>query len=175
MMEILDLMKQRFSVRSYDSRKVEKEKLEEILKAAQAAPTAVNNQPVRLLVIESEEALTKLKECTNSHYNAPLAILCCYDSDSCWVRPYDQKKSGEVDASIVCTHMMLKAWDLGIGSVWVMHFDPERIKEEFHIPENLVPVSLLVMGYASKDCVPNPRHAQRKDLSETVFYNTFEK
>ncbi len=172
-MELLELMKERFSVRSFKTDKVEKEKLEKILLAAKAAPTAVNNQPVRLLVIESEEALGKLKECTASHYNSPLAILCLYDQNSCWVRSFDAKKSGEVDASIVCTHMMLEAWELGVGSVWVMHFDPVKIREVFAIPENLVPVSLLVMGYPSEDCQPNPRHSQRKELTETVFYNKF--
>ena len=60
-MDLLELLKKRYSVRKFDGRTVEKEKLDLILQAGRVAPTAVNFQPQRVLVIESEEALEKLK------------------------------------------------------------------------------------------------------------------
>ena len=61
-MEFLDVAKERYSVRNYSSKKVEKEKLERILEAAHVAPTAANLQPVRLLVIQEEAGFAKLKK-----------------------------------------------------------------------------------------------------------------
>ncbi len=78
-MNFIDLAKERYSVRNFDTKKIEQEKLDLILKAGQLAPTAVNYQPQRILVIESTEALEKLKTCTIYHFNAPMALLICAD------------------------------------------------------------------------------------------------
>lgn len=88
-------------------------------------------------------------------------------------RPYDGAQCGIVDASIVTTHMMLQAWELGVGSTWVMHFNPFKMSEAFAIPENIEPVALLVMGYPAPDAVPNERHTAYRPTEETVFYNKF--
>ena len=81
-MDLLELLKKRYSVRKFDGRKVEKEKLDLILEAGRVAPTAVNFQPQRVLVIESEEALEKLKNCTPYHFSAPLALLICLNKNA---------------------------------------------------------------------------------------------
>ena len=169
-MDFLELAENRFSVRSFSNKKVEKEVIEKILRAGQVAPTACNRQPQRIFVIESDEALEKLKKCTTSHYNAPLAFLFCYDKNECWERSYDGKPSGDIDASIVCTHMMLEASNLGVGSTWVMHYIPEAVKEEFELPDNLESTAILVMGYPADDAVPNPRHSENKSLDELVKF-----
>ena len=59
-----------------------------------------------------------------------------------WVRNFDGKDSGDVDASIVATQMMLQAADLGIGTCWIGHFDPLRIKALLNIPDHIVPVAM---------------------------------
>ena len=170
-MDFLKLATDRYSVRKFADKPVEKEAVDKILAAAHVAPTGCNYQPHKILVINSEEALAKLKECTRCHFDAPCAMLVCYNSDECWTRPYDGSQSGVVDASIVTTHMMLQAWELGIGSTWVMHFNPFKMREEFAVPENFVPVALLVMGYPSPDALPNERHTIYRPIEETVFYN----
>ena len=88
-------------------------------------------------------------------------------------RPYDGAQCGVVDASIVTTHMMLRAWELGVGSTWVMHFNPFKMREAFEIPEDVEPVALLVMGYPAPDAVPNERHTAYRPMEETVYYNKF--
>jgi nitroreductase len=172
-MEFLKLAEERFSVRSFSDKPIEKEKLDAILRAGQVAPTACNLQPQKILVIQSEEALALYRKCTVCHFNAPLAILTCYDKNLCWKREYDGKSSGDIDAAIVTTHMMLEAANLGIGSTWVMHFIPEAIRNEFQLPENYEPVSLLAMGYPAEDAKPYPGHSSIKPLDETVSYNEF--
>lgn len=172
-MDFLKLASERYSVRKFENRPLEKEVIEKILEAARIAPTGCNFQPQRILVINREDTLAKLRECTRCHFDAPCAMLVCYNKDECWTRPYDGSVSGTVDASIVTTHMMLEAWELGVGSTWVMHFNPFRMREEFAIPENMEPVALLVMGYPSPDAVPNERHTVYRPDEETVFYNEF--
>ena len=169
-MEFMELAAARYSVRKFDARPVEPEKLEKILKAGQIAPTAKNQQPQKVFVIRSPEALEKLGECTRCVYGAGTVLLICNDENESWKRPFDGKDSGDVDTSIVLTHMMLEAWELGVGSVWVMFFDADKLRNAFALPENLTPVSLLPIGYAAPDAAPSPRHAESKPLSELVSY-----
>jgi nitroreductase len=173
-MDFLQLVKDRYSVRKFSDQKVEQEKLDVILEAGRVAPTAVNYQPQRILVIESEENLAKLKSCTIYHFHAPMALLVCYDSTVSWKRSYDQADMGMVDASIVATQMMLQAAELGLGTTWVGHFDPEAIRTAFEIPDFLIPAALLPLGYPREDCVPHPLHGNRYDPEHTIFFDSFE-
>lgn len=172
-MDFYTLAKNRYSVRSFENTPIPQEKIDKILKIAHIAPTGCNYQPQRILVLNKEESLEKLKACTKCHFDAPLAMLVCYNKEESWVRPYDGELSAAVDASIVTTHMMLGAWEEGIGSCWVMHFDPQKMRDTFHIPEHIIPSALLVMGYPKKDSVPNPRHEQVRPMEETVIYDSF--
>lgn len=171
-MDFFKLAESRFSLRQFTSQKVEKEKLDRILAVGRLAPTACNNQPQRILVLENEQALAKLKRCTPCHFDAPLALLVCYDNRESWKRSYDGKEFGDIDASIVGTHLMMEAAELGVGSTWVGYFDPSAMRREFSLPENIIPVALLPMGYPAKGAGPNEqRHFSRKPLEETIFYN----
>ncbi len=164
------LIAERYSVRKFKNEKVKKEDIEAILQAGHLAPTGCNNQPQRIFVLESDEAIEKLKACTKCHFDAPLAMLICYNKGEVWRRKYDGKSCGVCDASIVTTHLMLKAYDIGIGSTWVMHFDPQAIVKAFDIPENIVPVALLSMGYPADDAEPIAMHSEFRPIEETVIY-----
>jgi nitroreductase len=172
-MDFLQLATERYSVRKFSRQSVEKEKIDLILGAVQVSPTACNNQPQRILVIESKSALDSLKDCTAYHFDAPLAFLICYDQTVAWCRKYDNKNGGEVDASIVTTHMMLQAAALGLGTTWVGYFDPEKIRKAYGIPENCVPVAILPTGYPADDASPYPAHNKRYPLEQTVYYDHF--
>ena len=172
-MDFLKLAADRYSVRKFTNTHLEQEVIDKILKAGHLAPTGCNYQPQRILVINNDEALAKLKDCTRCHFDAPCAMLICYNKDECWTRPYDGAQCGIVDASIVTTHMMLEATELGIGSTWVMHFDPVAMREEFSIPENIEPVALLVMGYPAPDAAPMDLHSTFRPLEEVVCYDSF--
>ena len=163
----------RFSCRSFEQRPIEKGDLDKILEAGRIAPTAGNFQPQRIIVINTPEGMKKLAQCTHYTYGAPAALVACYDSNTVWVRNYDGKNSGDVDVSIVTTQMMLQAAELGIGTCWIGHFDPVRIRELFQIPESIVPVAILDIGYPGEKGKPHPVHWKRKELDETVVYETF--
>ena len=85
-----------------------------------------------------------MQKCKYSHFDETLAFIVCYDQTQCWKREFDKKLSGEIDAAITTTYMMLEITNQSLGSTWVMHFIPEAIIEEFEILDYLVPVSILV-------------------------------
>ncbi|MBR2718243.1 MAG: nitroreductase family protein [Clostridia bacterium] len=166
----LALAEQRYSVRKFATKQVEQVTLERILRAGQVAPTACNKQPQMTYVLRSTQAMEKLRRCTTSHFDAPMALLVCYDMLRSWKRSYDEQDSGWVDASIVATHMMLEAYEQGVGSTWVMHFDPDAIRNEFALPESQIPVAILVMGYPADDVQASPMHSRNKAMHEIVKY-----
>lgn len=172
-MELDDVINKRYSVRKLSSKKVEKEKVDQILEAARIAPTAVNYQPQRILVLEDPENLEKLKACTRYHFHAPLAMILCYDKTVSW-KDKHQREFGGVDVSIVATYMMFKLFDLGLGSTYVGAFDYKEVIKQFNIPENYVPVLILPIGYPREDCVPGPMHDKRKSIETIVSYEHFE-
>jgi len=172
-MNFLSSAKKRYSVRNYNSKRVEQEKLNLILEAGRVAPTAANYQPQRILVIQSEEGLAKIAKATNI-FHAPLALIVCGDKEKTWVRSYDSKNVVDIDASIVTDHMLHEATELGLGSLWVCRFYPELLRKEFNIPENYEIVNILVIGYTDEEPQSPDRHSvSRKPLTETVFYETF--
>lgn len=169
---ILEVMKKRYSAKSYSSRKVEKEKLDYILEAGRVAPSAVLRQNHRIIVVESPEGLAKLGRACRTHNPALILIVCC-DYQNSWVNPSDNHDMTDIDCSIVGTHMMLAAAAQGVDSVWLNWFDTEMIKRDFNISESLKVVHLLALGYSDRKAPSPDRHNQtRKPLSETVFYET---
>ena len=106
-MSFLELAKKRFSVREFESKKVEHKKLLQILEAGRVAPTAANHQPQRIIVVREEAGLGKLKKAANI-YESPLAIIVCADHNAAWKRPFDGKGTVDIDASIVTDHMMIR-------------------------------------------------------------------
>ncbi|MCI9619776.1 MAG: nitroreductase [Dorea sp.] len=169
-MSFLEMAEARYSVRDYTDKKVEQEKLKKILEAAHVAPTAANKQPARLVVVQEEEGLKKIGKAANI-YGAPLAIIVCSDHTKAWTRPFDQKKTTDIDATILTDHMMMEAAELGLGSVWICYFKPDVIRQEFQLPDTLEPVNILAIGYANGSPADPKRHVtQRIPLDELVYY-----
>ena len=168
-MSFIQLANERYSVRKYREVKIEEEKLEMILDAARIAPTAHNSQPQRIKVLTSDEELSIVDECTPCRFGSPLVFLICYDKDVSWKRVFDKADSGEVDASIVTTHMMFAAQELKLNSCWVMFFDPIKTRKLFSLPVNLEPVAFLVVGYAADDAVPSDSHSKRNTIDEMLI------
>lgn len=172
-MDFIELAKERFSCRKFKTDTVEQEKIDLILEAGYVAPTAVNRQPQKILVLTDENKLALLKECTKYDFDAPLCFIVCTDSDKAYSRGYDGKNSAEIDASIVTTHMMMEAQDLGLGTTWVMAFNPEKARELFNVPKELEIVAMLPTGYPADDAVISPLHTKYRDAKEIVSYNEF--
>ena len=169
-MDFEKLAKERYSLRKFDARPVEPEKLELILEAGRNAPTAHNLQPQRIFVIQSPEALEKADGCMFCHFHPPVLLVVAYDPKEAWNREGDGKNHGEIDAAIATTQMMLQAADLGLGTTYVGMFDPEKLHAAFPELAGLTPIALLPMGYPAEGAHPSRLHTDRKPLEELVRY-----
>ncbi len=169
-MDFAKLSAERYSLRKFSDQKVEQEKLDLILEAGRNAPTAHNNQPQRIFVIQSPEALEKADACTSMHFHAPMTLVVAYDPEAAWKREHDGKNHGEIDASIAITQMMLQAADLGLGSTYVGVFEPEKLLEAFPEMAGLCPIAMLPLGYPAENARPSKLHTMRKPMEELVKY-----
>ena len=168
-MNFSELAKARFSVRKYQSKEIEQEKLDQILEAGRVAPTACNFQPQKIYVVRSEEGRARLAEVCKFTFDAPIVMVVAFDTERDWKnKRMPGYSSGETDAAIVCTHMMLQAWELGIGSCWVGCFASDRVKEALDLPQNLRVTALMPMGYPADDAEPMEFHTIYRELEDTV-------
>ncbi|TCN70491.1 nitroreductase [Acetobacteroides hydrogenigenes] len=166
-MNFLELVKHRASVRSFSERAVEAKTLEYILECARLAPSAVNYQPWRFFVVSSAEAKKALQRCYNREWftSAPLYILACGDSGKSWKRGSDGKDHLDIDVAIAVEHICLAAAEQGLGTCWVCNFDAALCSQELRLPENLIPVAIIPLGYPAGEV---ERRGSRKDIEEIV-------
>jgi nitroreductase len=167
-MDFVDLAKKRYSVRSYTSDPVEREKLDRILEAARLAPTAVNIQPFQLLVISTANRQSELLRIYHKKWfvQPPIVICGCGIPEKNWVRK-DGKNYNDVDVAIVMDHLILAATAAGLGTCWIGAFDPAAAKEVLGLPNGVEPVAFTPLGYAAD----RPPAKKRKPLSELVRYD----
>lgn len=142
----------RVSIRKYQDRPVEREKIVEILRAAMAAPSAKNQQPWEFYVITKKDTLEKLSKASpyaGMTANAPVAIISAYRKD-CDVPCY-----ADIDMSIAMENLWLKTDEIGLGGVWIGIAPIEERMELVHkmldLPENVKVFSLFAMGYPAEE------------------------
>lgn len=146
-MNFAELSAQRYSLRKFSDRPVEDALLQQVLEAGRNAPTAHNNQPQRIFVLQSPEAMAKADACMGCHFHPPVLLAVAYDPAEAWNREDDGKNHGEIDATIAVTQMMLQAADLG-----------------------LVPIAMLPLGYPAEGAHPARLHTDRKPMEQLVKY-----
>lgn len=169
-MEFSEVVKKRYSCKKFDGKKVEKEKINEILEAGRLAPTAKNLQEQKIYVLESEEMLAKVDKLTSCRYGASVVLVVAFDKNNVFTYPGEKRDSGVEDATIVATHMMLAATNAGVDSCWINFFNPDDAKKELGLPDNEEVLMIMDLGYAAPDTKPLENHNKRKELSETVKF-----
>ena len=168
-MTFLELATERYSVRSFKKDAIEPEKLDAILEAGCVAPTARNFQPQKIYVVKSEEIRSKLASVCRFTFDAPVILAIAYDTERDWKnRLMPGYSSGETDAAIVGTHMMLEAWEQGIGSCWVGYFNADDVRCALGLPEHIRVTALMPMGYPADDAAPIDMHTIYRDLEDMV-------
>ncbi len=166
-MQFLELVKKRYSVRSYKSEPVEDNKLQQMLEAVCLAPTAANRQPFQLIVVHTVGREAELRRIYDRPWfaQAPVVICACGLPAQGWVRQ-DGKRYLDVDVAIVMDHLTLAATDLGLGTCWIGAFDPIAAREVLGLPEDVEPIAFTPLGYPSDQ----PRPKKRKPLTELIRY-----
>jgi nitroreductase len=125
------------------------------------------------LVIREEDGLSRIRECTPCHFEAPVVLCVCSDNNVARPKRESTYNWGAVDASIAMTQMMLVAHELGLGTCWVGRYEVEKIRERFTIPEHYDVVSLLPIGYPAADAEPREAHFTRQAMEDMVSYGDF--
>ena len=171
----LDLLGRRYSCRKFTDEQLADEELAAILEAARLSPSARNNQPTRLCVVQDPAGLSKVDECSDCRFGAPTVIVVAYDHDvsSHPTAPNGPETCdfGDIDSSIALTNMDNAVASLGLGACCVGRFDHDRVRELFGVPESYRLVCLLMVGHP--DMGPAPRHFERRTLDELVSRESF--
>lgn len=175
-MDFLELAKKRYSVRNYRPDKVKDEDLEYILEAGRVAPSAVNYQPWKFLVIREEKNLRGVHQLYHREWfrQAPLVVILLADHEQAWKRA-DGKDHADIDISIAADHMTLAAADRGLGTCWVCNFDKDKTVKHFRLPAHLEPAVFLPLGYPASESDINRHETKRKALSEIVLFEHWQK
>lgn len=169
-MKFLDLAKERYSCRKFTDQKVSDAQIEQILEAAQSAPTATNAQAFHIWVVKDPKSIEKVNQTTKCGFGAQTMLILGADNANAWNREYDNHNFADIDAGIIGTHILLEIQALGLGTTWVGKIDPTILAELFPETKDYTIAGLFPIGYPSPEVAgqPSKNHTTRKPLSETV-------
>lgn len=169
-MDVFEAIIRRRSIRQYDSRPVEQEKLEKILDAGRLAPSAKNAQAWKLFAVTDQALIRGMGDAYMGQdfiAEAPVLLGVCTNQDRIMGNGVSARI---VDGSIAMSFMVLEATELGLGTCWLGKFDAPAVKAALNIPEEYTVVALTAMGYPDK---PQPRRP-RKAPEEVFRFNRWD-
>lgn len=159
-MDVMDAIRQRFSVRKFKKYEIEDSKLERVLEAARLAPSARNLQEWRFVVVRDPDMRASLAEAANGQKfvgEAPAVIVSCAVTSehvmSCGLHCFP------IDVSIAMAYMTLEAVEQGLGTCWIGAFNAEKVHQLLGIPDDVIVVGLLPIGYPDQEAPPKKRLA----------------
>lgn len=172
-MDIYECIKKRSSIRSYQSKKVEDDKLERILEAGRLAPSSKNNQHWKFIVTRKESLKEQLVEaCKGQKFvgEADCVIAICVDESGVYQHHGGYMTSFAIDGAIALQHMILAATEEGLGTCWIGAYIEDKVKEVLKVPDNYRVIGLSPLGYPAG----NGKDRGRKPLSDIVAWETWD-
>jgi len=165
-MTVLEAIRKRYSCRAYQDRPVEQEKLDSIFEAARLAPSAMNTQDWRFVVVTDKEKKQQVADTTNRpkvFEKAGAIIAACSNSDH--VMRCGQA-IGPIDVAIALEHIALRATDLGLATCWIGSFYADKVRAILDIPANVAIIELMAIGYPSD----GRKEPQREPIEKILCY-----
>lgn len=161
MSDFLTLTKLRRSVRTFQLQLPSEEALAYIMECVRMALSAVNFQPWKFRYVTAPEELERVVACYDRPWikEAPACFIAYRDTSREWVRKSDGKPHGDIDVAIAVEHLCLAAAEQGLGTCWVCNFDVQKCLELFPVPEHLVPVVVIPIGYPKDEVQDKKRKA----------------
>lgn len=157
-MDVMSAIQGRRSIRSYSSKSIDEEVLHRVLEAGRLAPSAINRQDWKFVVVKDPLKRRQLVEAAGGQLfvgEAPVVIVACgTDPDKimrCGQATYN------IDVSIALSFMILEAHELGLGTCWLGNFDEQKVKEILGIPSKVRVVAMTPLGYPAENPAPRPR------------------
>jgi len=181
-MEMLEAVRGRRSIRKYKSTPVSDEDVNAVLEAARWAPSWANTQCARFIVVRDPETKAKLAEAmvpptpaVPAIGEAPVVIVACAElGKSGYKKGSPVTNKGDTwfmfDVALAMQNLALAAHSRGMGTVHVGIFDAPKVEEILGIPEGVAVVEMTPLGYPDEE----PKAPPRKELSELVFYETYD-
>jgi nitroreductase len=166
--ELLSIIRNRRSIRTYENKPVEEEKIQMILEAGRWAPSAGNLQDIEYIVVKDPERKRGLYEASyhqNHILEAPINIVVCCNFQR--ISHYGErgfKLYSLQDSGASIQNMILTAHILGLGTCWNGAFNEEKAKQTLEIPDNVRPVAIISLGYPKE----SPK-SSRRNLKEIIF------
>ncbi len=171
-MNIYKVIEKRRSIRKYETKKIEEDKLNRILNAARLAPSARNIQCLRLIVVRDEKTKEDLVDaCRGQSFiaEADCIIAVAIDEEECYQGIGGYMSSFAVDAAIALDHLILAAGAECVGTCWIGAFKEDSVKKVLKVPGSYRVVALTPLGYPAEE----PPERRRKTLQEIVSYDTW--
>lgn len=164
-MDALECIMTRRSVREFEAKEVEDEKIKKILEAGQGAPSGLNNQPWKFVIIKDKTTNNKIAEQTKYSKiikNSPLTISVFFDQDMAYDRTKDVQSIGAC-----LQNMLLSAHAVGLGAVWLGEIlnKKEKVNEILQIDKKYELMAVIALGYP----IEKERTSKRKPLKELII------
>ena len=161
-MDFFELVKARRSVRAYQPQPVEEDKLEQILEAANRAPSAGNLQAYVILVVRHDATKQALvRAALGQEFVAQAPVVLAFFAHRLMSASKYKQRGAELysvqDATVACTYAQLAATALGLGSVWLGAFNDDEVSRILKAKPDWRPVALLPLGYPAESPEPTPR------------------
>ncbi len=170
-MDVHEAIRKRYSVRAYQDRAVEDDKLRRVLEAARLAPSGGNRQPWKFVVVRDAQTRRKLAAACNDQTfvgQAPVVIV------GVGVMPDRimgcDVPGDPVDVAIALEHIALAATAEGLGTCWIGAFKQDEVRQVVGVPDSAKVVEVMPLGYPADE----PRAKKRKPLDEIVSYEKFQ-
>ncbi len=174
-MDLYEAIQKRRSFRKLTDQQIPDDVLHRVLNAGRLAPSAVNLQPWRFIVVRSPMIQEELVECTRGGKQLHLGLgdvtlIACGNERDCYQRQGNFMKTFAIDVAIALDHIMLAATAEGLATCWIGAFDEKKVKEVLNIPAPWRVVAMTPLGYPDE----TPKFPGRKPLEEIVFYETWD-
>ena len=164
--EVFEAIKNRRSIRKYEERAVEKEKLLKVLEAARLAPSAANRQPYSFVVVSDKSTIKELSSTCNQKWVAPLMVAVCVNPEESWVRE-DKEEYWKVDAGLTMQNLSLVAHAEGLGTCWIGAFNENQAKTVLGVKKPIQIVAMTPLGYPAEKKGPVTK---RKSIDDLIHY-----
>lgn len=170
--DFIELARNRYSCRKYTSQAVSHEDIHAILEVARIAPSAVNRQPWKFLVLDTPTLCQAVADCYSRDWvkSASTFIVALGNHSEAWHRGTDDKDHTDIDIAIAIDHITLAATSLNLGSCWICNFDAQKFKALLCIPEEWEPIAIIPIGHPADAPIAEKT---RKTISEIVKWGKF--